>query len=309
MARNSAPSSTNRPAALKKARIRNSTACTGFFTVITMKADATQTPAKRQKNSAESVMRRARPSPIRCVEGQVLGDLALPAVAIRKQPLLVVIELLARLGGELEVRPLDDGVDRAGFLAKAAIDAFHHVNVVSRGAARAVVAARACFDGDRLRRAASFAPLAGDAALFAVGITPQRMLSAESRRERAALERVIDGRLGPHEIFHGEPERRDELGQQQGLGAIGKALHNRLLSRPMLPKRQDGRYDDDHGERQWQEDLPPEPHQLVVAVTGDHGLDHGNQEEQEANLPDEPYHTRNPSEGRDREQRQPAAEK
>src|SRR5262245_24193502 len=41
-------------------------------------------------------------SPIWRVECQVLGDRALPAVAVRKQPLLVVIELLARLGGELE---------------------------------------------------------------------------------------------------------------------------------------------------------------------------------------------------------------
>ena len=38
---------TKRPAALKKARMRNSTACTGFFTAITMKADATHIPAKR----------------------------------------------------------------------------------------------------------------------------------------------------------------------------------------------------------------------------------------------------------------------
>src|SRR6478672_6848245 len=61
-----------------------------------------------------------------------------------------------------------------------------------------------------------------------------------------------------------------------------------LSSRPLLPKLKNGRYDHDHGERQWQEDLPPEPHQLVVAVTGHHGLDHGNQEEQEANLSDKP---------------------
>ena len=80
------------------------------------------------------------PSPVGRVERQVLGDLALPAVAVREQPLLVVVELLARLGGELEVRALDDGVHRAGLLAEAAIDALRHVDVVARGAARAVVA-------------------------------------------------------------------------------------------------------------------------------------------------------------------------
>src|SRR4051794_11545454 len=75
------------------------------------------------------------PSPIRRIERDVLGDLALPAVAVRKQALLVEVELLARLGGELEVRAFDDGVHRAGLLAKAAVDAFDHIDVVARGAA------------------------------------------------------------------------------------------------------------------------------------------------------------------------------
>src|SRR5262245_24439949 len=73
-------------------------------------------------------------SPVRRIERDGLRDLALPAVAIRQQPLLVVIELLAGLGGEFEVRALDDGVDRASLLAQPAIDAFHHVDVVARGA-------------------------------------------------------------------------------------------------------------------------------------------------------------------------------
>ncbi len=62
------------------------------------------------------------------------------------------VELFARLGGELEVRPLDDRIDRAGFLAEAAIDALHHIDVVTHRAARAVVAARPGLDGDGLRR-------------------------------------------------------------------------------------------------------------------------------------------------------------
>ena len=41
----------------------------------------------------------------------------------RKQVLLVVVELLARPGRKLEVRPLDDGVDWAGLLTEAAVDA------------------------------------------------------------------------------------------------------------------------------------------------------------------------------------------
>src|SRR5512135_3187268 len=124
-------------------------------------------------------------SPIRRVERQVLGDLAFPAVAIGEQLFLVVVKLLARLGGEFEIRALDDGVNRAGLLAQPAIDALHHVDVVARGAARAVVAARAGLDGDGLRRADRLAQLASDAALLAVRITAQRVLAPETRRDRA----------------------------------------------------------------------------------------------------------------------------
>src|SRR5271165_6961604 len=109
-------------------------------------------------------------SPVGRVERDVLRDLALPAVAVREQALLVVIELLAGLGGELKIRSFDDGVDRAGLLAKPAIDALHHVDVVAGGAPGAVVAARARLDGDRLGGADRLAQLAGDAALLAVGI-------------------------------------------------------------------------------------------------------------------------------------------
>src|ERR1700694_277632 len=113
-----------------------------------MKADANTTPAKREKKTAPITS-----SAIRRVEFDVLGDLALPAVAVRKQALLVVVKFLARLGGKLEVRPLDDGVHRARLLAEAAVDALDHVDVVARGAPRAVVAPRSRLDGDRLRRA------------------------------------------------------------------------------------------------------------------------------------------------------------
>src|SRR5680860_401667 len=91
------------------------------------------------------------PSSIRRIERDIPGDLALPTVAVREQPLLVVIEFLAGLGGELEIRPLDNGLDRTGFLAEAAIDALDHVDVVTRGAARAVIAPRPRLDGDGLR--------------------------------------------------------------------------------------------------------------------------------------------------------------
>src|SRR3954454_7425103 len=90
---------------------------------------------------------RRRRSPVRRVERQVPGDLSFPAVAVRQQLLFVVEELLACLGGEFEVRALDDRVDRTGFLAEAAIDALRHVDVVARGAPAAILA-RLRLDGD-----------------------------------------------------------------------------------------------------------------------------------------------------------------
>jgi hypothetical protein len=91
-------------------------------------------------------------SPIRRVEFDSLGELALPAVAVRQQTVLVVIQLLAGFGRKLEVRTFDDGVDRAGLLAQPAIDAFDHVDVVAGGAPRAVVASRAGLDGRPVSR-------------------------------------------------------------------------------------------------------------------------------------------------------------
>src|SRR5918995_409527 len=98
---------------------------------------------------------------IRRVHRDVLRDLALPAVAVVQELLLVVEQLFARLDRELVVRTLHDGVHRAGLLAIATVDALHHVDVVAGGAARAVVAPRPRLDCDGLRRADSLAKLAG----------------------------------------------------------------------------------------------------------------------------------------------------
>src|SRR3990170_4271698 len=116
-------------------------------------------------------------SPIGRVERDILSDRPLPAVAVREQAFLVVVQLLRCLGRELEVRSQDDGVDRAGFLAKAAVDAFHHVDVEAGGPPRAVVAPWPRLDGDGLSRADRLAQLAGDAALLPARIAPQRKLT------------------------------------------------------------------------------------------------------------------------------------
>ena len=126
------------------------------------------------------------------VQLQILGDFPLPTVPVQKQAFLVVVELLAGLHRELDIRPLDDRVDRAGLLAEAAIDAFGHVDVVARRAAGAVVAARTGLDGDGLGRADRLAQLAGDAALLAGRVAAQGVLAAEAWRDGALLEWVED---------------------------------------------------------------------------------------------------------------------
>src|SRR5262249_13540244 len=146
-------------------------------------------------------------SPPRCllvgrIELEHFCDLALPSVAVREQALLVVIELLACFGRELEVRSLDDGVDRAGLLAEAAVDALHHIDAVARCARRAVVASRPRLDGDRLRRTNRLTQLAGDAALLTVGIAAQCMLATETGRERALFEGVVQRLLWGEEVAH-----------------------------------------------------------------------------------------------------------
>src|SRR5215204_3034113 len=173
------------------------------------------------------------PSPIRGVEREVLGDLALPAITVGEQALLVIEEFFARLGGELEIRSLDDRVHWAGFLAQPAIDAFDHVDIVAGGAPGAVVAARAGLDGDRLRRANRLAQLAGNAALLAVGVAPQRVLAAETRRQRVLFERIVDGRLRLEEVLQAEPKGLQELPKEhRARGLIQSHLSNHSYRNP-----------------------------------------------------------------------------
>src|SRR5690606_8765704 len=125
-----------------------------------------------------------------------------------------VIEFLPRFRREREIRPLHDGIHRAGSLAEAAIDALHHVDVVAHRAPGSVVAPRPRLDGDGLGRADRLAKLAGYAALLAVRITAQGMLAAEARALRVLLMRVIDRRLRLEEAPHRGGERLEELLQQ-----------------------------------------------------------------------------------------------
>ncbi len=78
----------------------------------------------------------------------VVGQGALPLVAVGQQALLIVKQLLARFSAVLEIGTLNDGIDGTGFLAKAAENALRHVNVVTSCAAGLVRACLLCSTSD-----------------------------------------------------------------------------------------------------------------------------------------------------------------
>src|SRR6516225_3645749 len=123
-----------------------------------------------------------------------------------------------RLGGKLEVRPLDDRIHRAGLLAIAAIDAFRHVDVVTRRPPTAILAGLG-LDRDRECRTYRLAQLAGDAALLTVGVTPQRVLAAKAGAERTPFEWVVDRDRAFEHVAQGQRQPRQQLAEQQAAGA------------------------------------------------------------------------------------------
>src|SRR5690606_8993746 len=128
-------------------------------------------------------------------------------------------QFFTRLGGELAVRSIDDGVHRAGFLAQTAVDAFDHVDVVARRAA-AAVGTRFGLDGDGLGRADGLAQLAGDAAFFTVRVAAQRVFATETRRLRVPLERIVHRRLRLHHVLHRQADGAEHVGQHRALGRL-----------------------------------------------------------------------------------------
>src|ERR1700730_7292481 len=282
--RKSAPRTTNSRAALKKARMRKSTECTGFLAATTMTPEATLISANSQKQMAWTIMAR---SSIGRVGRQVASDLRLPAVAVRQQLLLVVEKLLARLGGELEVGALDDGRDRAGLLAEAAIDAFRHVDVVARGAAAAVVA-RLGLDGDRECRTDRLAELAGDAALLAIGVAPERVLAAKARAERPLLVGIVHRRRRLEHVSEGERQPRDQLPEQDRPRAAIEKGHDRSLVRDQAGRHQNAGGQHQPEQRQRQKYLPAQAHELIIAEAREGGAHPEEAEQHQGDLAGEP---------------------
>src|SRR5690606_38010111 len=142
------------------------------------------------------------------------GYLVLETVAQREQLLLVDDVLAAILEMVFEDMRLHDRIDRAAFLAEPAIDALEEVDVVTRRAARAVLAL-VRVDGDRERRAYRLGRLARDAAFLAFRVTAQRMQAAEPMRTRNLLFRIAHRVLGPEQVLERQPQAGEQLEQEQ----------------------------------------------------------------------------------------------
>merc|ERR1719278_152726 len=94
-------------------------------------------------------------------------------------PLITIVQqLLVGLCGELKVGALHDGVDGAGLLAEAAVDALGHVNVVSGGSPGAVTPLFS-LNSDCLGGTDGLTELAGNASLFPTGVPSQCVLPTE----------------------------------------------------------------------------------------------------------------------------------
>ena len=94
----------------------------------------------------------------------VPGQLRLPSVTVCQQFLLVVEQFLMSNGGVLVIGALDNGINRASFLAEAAIDTFCHVDVVSSSSS-GTIGSGLTFDGDGISRTGSGAKFAGNASV------------------------------------------------------------------------------------------------------------------------------------------------
>src|SRR5215472_8782618 len=115
------------------------------------------------------------------VRGAVGGDHRLVALAHRQELVLAHDVLAPLLHVVLEDAREHDGIYRTGLLAEAAVDALEQVDVVARGAPRAI-RGDVRVDGDAHGRTHRLAQLAGDAALLAVRVPAQRVQAAKARR-------------------------------------------------------------------------------------------------------------------------------
>lgn len=146
-------------------------------------------------------------------------NLGLGTVTIGEQLLLVVQQLLARLGRVFCVLRLDNRVDRASLLAEAAVDALGHVNVVPCGPSCTILA-RLRLDRDGLSGADGLAELARDATFFAGGVSAEGVLATEARAKRTLLEGVHDRVGWAEEVLEYDPHAAQDFGEEKQLTGL-----------------------------------------------------------------------------------------
>jgi hypothetical protein len=87
---------------------------------------------------------------------------------------------------------LNDSIDWTTLLAKAAVDALCHVNVISC-CPPATIFSLLGLNCDSLSWANGLAELAGNTSFLAGGVSPQSVFASETRRDGPLFERIKDG--------------------------------------------------------------------------------------------------------------------
>lgn len=169
---------------------------------------------------------------------EVLGNLLLPLVSIGQKLFLVVQQFFVCLCGKLVVGSLHNRIYRTGLLAKSAIDALGHVNVVPGGSAGTVLAGLG-LDGNGLGGANGLAQLAGNAPLVTGGVSPQGVLSTESWTQVAPLVGVVDGDLGLETDLQGQTQSANDFREKENLGSSVKDGLPRSLKKVKRKKKRE----------------------------------------------------------------------
>lgn len=165
---------------------------------------------------------------------QVGGDLGLGSVSVGQKLLLIVKKLFSSLGGVLDVRSLDDGIDRTSFLAETTVDALGHIDIVSSGLPAPVVSGLR-FDGNGLCRTNGLAELAGDTSLFTVRVSSEGVFSTESGRNGTLFEGVHDGVRRSEELFQDDPHSSQDFGKEEQLSRLVQSARPLAVVRILQP--------------------------------------------------------------------------
>ena len=141
-----------------------------------------------------------------------------------------------RLCGKLVVGSLHNRIYRAGLLAKSAIDALGHVNIVPGGSAGTILAGLG-LDGNGLGWANGLAQLAGNAPLVTGGVSPQGVFATESWTQVAPLVGVVDGDLGLETDLQGQTQSTNDFREKEDLGSSVKDGLQRSLKKVKRKKK------------------------------------------------------------------------